>query len=344
MIVDFGISILDLRFERRGARARRRPICAQSQIAIPKSKIHRAYSFPEVLFAVIVLGIGLIMIAAIFPVAIAQNKATVDETTASSIARNAASVMASLAIDNRTQTANPPSTLLVPTGTAATNLNGVVRPIDSLIGWNAIRGNLILADDPRYAFVPLYRRDGDPTRPATWSGSAQIYVIAVQVRTRAAYTPADDLNFIDVKQAAATPIKNQSNLAPRPVLVKLTDNYSNTGVDIVSVNATGNPPTPSPGTNDTNRPEAVAEGAYLIMLETGRVYRVGVERPDIVVNNETAYELQPGNDLKNATENINNFANGQAWCVGRERSRDGTTFDGLAQDIAIYTTFIPVKP
>jgi type II secretory pathway pseudopilin PulG len=147
-----------------------------SSLVLHRSSFRRGgYSFPEVLFAVIVLGIGLIMIAAIFPVAIAQNKATVDETTASSIARSAASVMASLAIDTRTQTVNPPSTVLVPTGTTpANNYAGVVRPIDSLVGWNAIRGNLIFVDDPRYAFVPLYRRDGNPADSTTWAGRAPI--------------------------------------------------------------------------------------------------------------------------------------------------------------------------
>src|SRR4051812_33115754 len=45
------------------------------------------FSFVEVLFAVIVLGIGFIMIAAVFPVAISQTKTTTDETAAAAIAR-----------------------------------------------------------------------------------------------------------------------------------------------------------------------------------------------------------------------------------------------------------------
>src|SRR5213593_3857396 len=47
----------------------------------------KGFSFAEVMFAVIVLGIGFIMIAAIFPVAIQQSKATNDETTAAAIAK-----------------------------------------------------------------------------------------------------------------------------------------------------------------------------------------------------------------------------------------------------------------
>src|SRR5690242_13993425 len=42
------------------------------------------------MFAVIVLGIGFIMVAAIFPVAIQQTKTTADETVAAAAARTAA--------------------------------------------------------------------------------------------------------------------------------------------------------------------------------------------------------------------------------------------------------------
>src|SRR5438477_2700389 len=54
------------------------------------STIHyprRGFSFAEVMFAVIILGIGFIMIAAIFPVAIQQGKATNDETTGAANAK-----------------------------------------------------------------------------------------------------------------------------------------------------------------------------------------------------------------------------------------------------------------
>src|SRR5438045_5186818 len=47
----------------------------------------RGFSFAEVMFAVIVLGIGFIMVAAIFPVAIQQTKTTADDTHAAAAAR-----------------------------------------------------------------------------------------------------------------------------------------------------------------------------------------------------------------------------------------------------------------
>jgi hypothetical protein len=49
-----------------------------------------------VLFAVVVLGIGLIMIAGVFPVAIQQSKATADETVAATAARAGLAVVTAL--------------------------------------------------------------------------------------------------------------------------------------------------------------------------------------------------------------------------------------------------------
>src|SRR4051794_21948402 len=49
----------------------------------------RGFAFTEVLFAVMVLGLGFIMIAAMFPVTLRQTQATVEETSASTVARAA---------------------------------------------------------------------------------------------------------------------------------------------------------------------------------------------------------------------------------------------------------------
>src|SRR4051812_45135556 len=47
------------------------------------------FSFVEVLFAVMILGIGFILIAGVFPVAIAQTQSNGDETVGAAAARNA---------------------------------------------------------------------------------------------------------------------------------------------------------------------------------------------------------------------------------------------------------------
>src|SRR5688500_12107880 len=57
----------------------------------------RGFSFAEVMCAVIIWGIGFIMVAALFPVAIQQTKLTVDESAAASIARGAVPIVEQLA-------------------------------------------------------------------------------------------------------------------------------------------------------------------------------------------------------------------------------------------------------
>lgn len=66
----------------------------QLEIKNPKSTIRPSgFSFAEVMFAVIVLGIGFIMIAAVFPVAITQSKTTKEETTIASVAVQGAQIL-----------------------------------------------------------------------------------------------------------------------------------------------------------------------------------------------------------------------------------------------------------
>ena len=59
--------------------------------------MRRAFSFTEILFAVMILGIGFIMVAAMFPVAIQQTQATNDETVAASVGRIGTDYMQQLA-------------------------------------------------------------------------------------------------------------------------------------------------------------------------------------------------------------------------------------------------------
>src|SRR5689334_3047187 len=65
------------------------------------------FTFTEVMFAVILLGIGFIMLAGIFPVAIQQTQTNVEESTGSTIARDAAKYMEeTLTVDDVPPTGN----------------------------------------------------------------------------------------------------------------------------------------------------------------------------------------------------------------------------------------------
>src|SRR3712207_3189828 len=72
------------------------------------------FSFAEVMFAVIILGIGFIMVAAIFPVAIQQTRMTVDETSAAAIARDAIALIQRVAEGSETAGPGTPPTPLFP--------------------------------------------------------------------------------------------------------------------------------------------------------------------------------------------------------------------------------------
>src|SRR5216117_4004309 len=52
-------------------------------------RYRRAFTFTEVMFAVILLGIGFIMLAGMFPVAIQQTQTTVEESNASTLVQAA---------------------------------------------------------------------------------------------------------------------------------------------------------------------------------------------------------------------------------------------------------------
>jgi hypothetical protein len=342
-----------------------------SFIPHPSALFRRGYSFTEVMFAVVVLGIGFIMIAAMFPVALSQQASTQEETSAASIARGATTYVQSIATrynmpaTGTTAQPNRPRVYSVrdpQIGTAPAldtfyaGDNAILPPTNTEAGalWDAVKGNLILTSDPRYAYVLLYRRNGvgDPLTPGVGSTSAQVFIIATKVRGRSTYAPSPDVTF----GAAATLV----NLQPRPITItKISDNVGNTGVDWITFANLG----PAAAT------QAIAEGAYVVIADdpgidvadaglfNGRIYRVGPKAETSPVPN--TWELQPGNDYAPIASpgpnriygdsddtSVDIAPNAGAWVVGREPDTETAAADdyrGTAQDIAIYTTFVPLK-
>src|SRR5688572_33013541 len=112
----------------------RRPAAAAISFS---ARAHRArqggFNFAEVLFAVMILGIGFIMTAAIFPVALTQTKLTQEETAGSGIARGGANFLEQIATD-----------AIMPVS------GNQVRALDQVA---AARGGLLTSADNRYAWV-----------------------------------------------------------------------------------------------------------------------------------------------------------------------------------------------
>jgi hypothetical protein len=143
---------------------------------------HRGFNFIEVLFAVILLGLGFIMIAGIFPVALKQTTQTANETTAALVARDALRSIQSVA-DNEgagasfAQTPMPAVGAMPPSfsGSAAYpgNATYIVTPFSGAL-LNSFAGNIYYSSDSRYGWVAFYSRI-QPTDPF-----AQAFVIVLQ--------------------------------------------------------------------------------------------------------------------------------------------------------------------
>ncbi len=255
------------------------------------------------MFAVVILGIGMIMTAAIFPVAISQTRSNVDETTAAAVGTSAVSILSKTFA----------SEIVPSTDGSIVPLTGALR--------QKVYGNLISNTDARFAWVPLYRRNGaEPT--------AQVFVFVVRDRNRSLYQAGVDIpmNPDDITGSGAT-------LDPAGVTVTLQDGGT-TGPDLVTFE-----------NDDLSHAQArVAPGAFVLIAgpaagSVGRIYRVG-NLQDASTN---TWQLVPGWDMQSAVEDL---SGANAYIVGRgyaDPTDASKGFDGPAQDIAVYTAFVPVK-
>jgi hypothetical protein len=379
-----------------------------------RTKGRGGYSFPEVMFAVVVLGIGFIMLAAIFPVAVKQSKLTGDETRALALARSVVGSVNGIAAgsdandfdfyawgldQDRSQGYNinikPPldpvyanwtgpnftmdnlplhvgNSLFPATGLGtqkgaggwftkpSTGKWGSEPPPSSALapgrvfgvytqkGWDWLRGNTINDNDARYGWTVLYRRDGDPNMPPSfWSPVMQVYVIVSEVRGRSLFEKTDygpDVGQYWTNWLAANPTPgawSSANLAARYASVRVKNDYRNNtqpsdgpGVDSLQFDS-----------KDTYQMgEGLAEGCYVVMSDTGKVYQLGPK-----VSADT-WELVPGNDLTDSTENTTTGLWQLGCFVGRERTfknndpaNNKPIFTGPAQDIYLYTAVVPIR-
>lgn len=141
------------------------------------------FSFTEILFAVMILGIGFIMIAAMFPVAIHQTDATNQETIAASVGRQASDYMAQMAalpqplasVAGYTTYTNPagdPSTfpatpygILLPTIPSATSLQASNYQLLANQSSRVLAGQVWSLYDSRDAWVYAWNNPNLPSPP-----------------------------------------------------------------------------------------------------------------------------------------------------------------------------------
>jgi type II secretory pathway pseudopilin PulG len=290
------------------------------------------FTFTEVLFAVMILGIGFIMIAAMFPVAIRQTQDTVEEATAGSMARNAALILQRVATN-----ANFPPTQF---GQVA-NYNGyfpnvtVTDPTHPSF-WETVGGDLISSNDGRYAWMPFYCR-------AKNSSYAQVIIVAMEARAPQNTFTTQDLGTI----ASAGGI---SNLQGRSATAQFKPGIGAAPDTIQFMGGNGL--------------KYAAEGAFVIIADDhfrpavvanpttscdGYVYRIGNVDPSDPSNR--TWDLMPGSDMKTAVLSGRNRPTGaadapfglQVFVVGAaaDYANNGLPV-GTSMDIAAYTTFIQI--
>lgn len=320
-----------------------------------------AFSFVEVLFAVMILGIGFIMLAGIFPVAIGQTQATGEEANAANIARAAVAYLEKLPGTALLMTPDgqvrrlaanplpppiPPPLPLPPEYDGDANDNGTADDIEM---WHLIKGNVIWAEDPRYAWVPLYRRwtrrnpIGPP--PTIANDFAEVTILVLRVRNKSEFAA-----HAGTGGDLAVDNNGRGPLMPRRVTVFLEEGYG--AGDILAI------------TED----HTLAPGAMVLITggadrhgrpAAGRMYRIGNAVDEGSRNRYYLSPTQdmlalPGNDKRlgpapatntdDLTEETDPGRGLTAWIVGEGTDPATGALFGGAQDVAVYTSFIKLNP
>lgn len=302
----------------------------------------RGFSFTEVLFAVMVLGVGFIMIAAMFPVTLRQTQTTMEETHAANLGREALAFLQAMASDDLFPVTVPP------TGAGGqadpskpsqvmsfTDVDAKYPPPAAVNPRNkVIAGNFVSSGNPRLGWTALYQRGLDANGvPLSY---AQVFLIPMQVRNRSRYfsTPPPAQTYSDfVKPSNGT----QTTFEPRTATVSLTYDATNLrGQMTISGDGQG----------------VAAPGAYVVIADdkttggagNGRVYRLG----NAIDAGGGVWSLIPGSDMirNGSTEEDKDLNGAKAYIVGKGYGSldDGSTFEGPAQDIGLYVGFVRIPP
>lgn len=331
----------------------------------------RGYSFAEVLFAVAVLGIGFIMVAAIFPVAIQQTQAAMEETIGTAATRNGSAYLqgtmyftaaglphtgAGGSTASGTGPADPPMLFMFndPRMAGGFGPAGAATP-DKL--WDSVKNSLIVANDPRFAIMALYSRpQGAPF--------AKIVVFGVRIRIRDAYKSVGQYNDVTRRNANVC-----AELEPRPVAVQLKDNTVSGAPDEILIRNIKKAEDPLGTISETsNAAQAAAEGAYVVISDdrtgdstgtpntnyygrsNGRIYQLG---RDLGASGAfRRFELVPGQDMQSDEEDIPYAKNGVtgskdaiAFVVGRGYADLSipNSYAGGVQVVQKYENVVPLK-
>ncbi|MGN6727098.1 MAG: type IV pilus modification PilV family protein [Tepidisphaeraceae bacterium] len=265
------------------------------------------FTFIELMFAVVVLGIGMIGVAAALSVGSAQVQNTFDESIA---ARVAAGAYATL------------SHVMTKQNASALGNTGYVSFDSVSLLKTALQKELLSSSDRRYAWIPMYRLD--PNNDAL----AQVIVVVVRCVSGTEYTAAD----VDPKRPDPLGV-NPPTLAPRSMNVTITPRSSSPSAGQYDVDTVAFDSSP--------RMDVLASGAILVPAgaeDAGRIFKLG----ELLDAKAHVWSLAPGYDCG---QNGGGYA-GSALVVGRgyaDPNDPSGAFAGASQAVAAYSMMVELR-
>ena len=343
----------------------------------PRTHPHprHGFTFIEVLFAIIILGIGSIMIAGMLPVAIKQSSDTRNAITGKAACEAGFAYVQAIAATSNfaalPPTANdqtpPPTTALVLPGIGSPS-PGQMIPLTSTFlannpvtfaAFGSITGSRVVASDPRTQWLAFYGR-------APFAPAAKLVVLALRLQNiervpayvTAPPTTPSPINTLTINDndphLLTAAIVDGGALNPDTItLTGTTQSLAAADAGAFAIVASSPAATATPADPDaTNRP----------FRNNGRVFRLGKLVSGTPIAPPLVYELQPGYDLPPRVPEVRNAAGTvvqaempdasmdastttQVWLVGKGLLNPALAYDpannpyvGQVQDVSVLTT------
>ena len=281
----------------------------------------RGFTFIELLFAMAVLSIGMLGVAAAVYVGVDQTKSTLDDSTAAAIARQAAAQLGQLMTDANTPAstyvplseAGPPETKDPPVVPTPPNLKDVVRSAPLAVA------------DRRFAWSALYRRGAGGT-PGVNAPTADLIVAVLRAGNSSEFGPDN----------VAVPADTAYKPDLTPVLVSLSAHANaGTGEITLEIDAGLTP----------NGKQALAPGAFIVITGgtsdpskhlDGTVVQLGGRATDVGPDEWT---MSPGYALPAAAvgEALGGLAFGRGYT---DPTRPELGYSGPNRAVAVYQTTV----
>jgi prepilin-type N-terminal cleavage/methylation domain-containing protein len=314
-----------------------------------RPRLHpRGFTFTEIMFAVIILGIGFIMVAGMFPVAIQQTQMNQAEAAGAAIAQGAMQALARSAREASIR-ANPLLVITDALGNEHHPIAASVKPdrvmplisfrenAGSLPIWLDVQRDMIMPGNNRYAWAALYRYHiGD--------AFCQVIVFACESASPNGWRtedvvfdpwPGQALHIVDHEPAEPFDDTHSGTLWRPPPLYTLYPKR----VYVSLVNGLPN------GLPDRatflSGAEAVGPGSFLVVGQ-GNFPTLILRLGNIAGGN--TYDLVPGFDIPDDTAAL--LAGPlEGWVIGKPNVTGmPDSYYGVTQDIYVYSGFVPVRP